>query len=155
MTRLFFLPFVACLLAAGCAADAPPTLYPLTGVLTHGKKPVAGGGLIFMPESDNWGGMVVNASVKADGTFTAETSRTTSTATTVTPGIPAGRYKVAYHPPSDGQVVGGEYHFPDAVTVEARDNTLVLNLPDEFPSPGAKKPNEKGKPPAPGGDDDD
>jgi hypothetical protein len=77
--------------------------------------------------------MVVNAGVNPDGTFSVQTSRVTGDRTNLLPGAPAGRYKVAYHPPGDGQKVGGEYHFPDVVTVEPKDNALVLVLPDDFP----------------------
>jgi hypothetical protein len=150
MVRL--VPLVACLLAVGCAADVPPPLYPVTGVLTQGKKTVAGGGLILIPESGEWGSMVVNASVNPDGTFTVQTSRVTGDRTNLSAGAPAGRYKVAYHPPGDGQKVGGEYHFPDVVTVEPKDNALVLVLPDDFGHPAAKEKDGKGT--EPGGRDD-
>jgi hypothetical protein len=136
MARL--VPLVVCLLAAGCAADVPPPLYPVTGVLTQGKKTVAGGGLILIPESGEWGSAVVNANVNPDGTFTVQTSRVTGNQTKMSAGAPAGRYKVAYHPPGDCQKVGGEYHFPDVATVEAKDNALVLTLPDDFPVPPPK-----------------
>lgn len=148
-------PLVACALVAGCAVDTPPPLYPVTGSIQQGKKVVSGGGLILMPESGGWAGAVVNASVNADGTFTVQTSRVGGSETKLLPGAPAGRYKIAYHPPGDGQKVGGEYHFPDVAVIEAKDNTLVLILPDEFPLP--KKADAKGPPapnPADGGKDD-
>jgi hypothetical protein len=141
-----FVLFIACLLVAGCAADVPPPLYPVTGVITQDKKTVAGGGLILIPESGEWGSAVVNASVNPDGTFTVQTSRVNGDRTNMSAGAPAGRYKIAYHPPGDGQKVGGEYHFPDVVTVEPKDNALVLILPNDFPVPPAKG---KGGAPAP------
>lgn len=115
----------------GCTSK-PPELHPLTGTVTQNGKPVTAGGLIFIPESGDWGGLVVNATVIKDGTFTAETSRTTGTTTTVQPGVPAGRYRVAYHPPGDGQKVGAEYHFPEPITVEAKENTVTLVLPEQL-----------------------
>jgi hypothetical protein len=144
MIRL--IPFVACLLALGCAADAPPPLYPVTGAVTQSNKTVTGGGLILIPESGEWGSMVVNASVNPNGTFTVQTSRITGDRTNLLPGAPAGRYKVAYHPPGDGQKVGGEYHFPEVVTIEPKDNALVLVLPDDFSLP---PPKDKNAAPAP------
>ena len=85
-------------------------------------------------------------SVKRDGTFAVETSRTTVKATTVQPGAPPGRYKVAYHPPSDGQKVGGEYHFPESIVLEAKENTLTLILPDRLPVTAANNQGDAAKP---------
>ena len=131
----------------GCAPEPlPPPLYPVAGTISQNGNAVTEGGLILIPESGDWGGLIVNASVKRDGTFTAETSRTTAKATTVHPGAPAGRYQVAYHAPSDGQKVGAEYHFPESIVLEAKENTLTLILPDRLPGAAAKKRDEAVKP---------
>src|SRR5262245_28868035 len=128
-------------LVAGCSSEpSPPPLYPLTGTLTQNGKPVTEGGLIFIPESGDWGGLVVNASVRRGGAFAAETSRDPAKATAGLPGGPAGRYRVAYHPPGDGEKVGTEYHFPEPVTVETKDNALALTLPEQLPGARAGKP---------------
>ncbi len=125
---------------SGCVAEPiTPPLYPLTVTVVQNGKTVKVGGLIFMPESGDWGGRVVNASPNSDGIFSAQTSRATGTATTIQPGIPAGRYKVAYHPVSDGQKVGLEYEFPDSIAIEERDNTLWLLLPARFPGEQPKQ----------------
>jgi len=120
-----------------------PKLYPLTVSVTHNEKLVRVGGLIFIPESGDWGGLVVNASANPDGTFTAQTSRITDNATIVQPGIPAGRYFVVYHPLNDGQKVGLEYQFPEPITVEAKDNLVTVALPEPLPSNWPKPKDEK------------
>lgn len=142
------------LLLAGCAAEpAEPPLYPLAVTVVQNGKPVAVGGLIFVPESGDWGCRVVNASPGPDGAFTAQTSRATGHATTLQPGAPAGRYKVAYHPVSDGQKMGLEYEFPDAIEVGAKDNALTLVLPDRLPGDEHKQGKAGGANPADRTDD--
>lgn len=126
-------PALLLLLAVGCGPTPPPPLNPLTGTITRGGQPVTEGGLIFIPDSGSWGGVVVNAAVAKDGTFTATTSRTTGTATTIHDGAPVGRYKVVYHPPSDGQKMGLETELPDLITVDAGSNVVNLVLPEKTP----------------------
>jgi hypothetical protein len=128
-------PFALLAFLAGCSSAEPfPDLHPLTGTVTRGGKPVAAGGLIFLPDPPGGTGLVVNANVKPDGTFTAETSRNKPAGgVEVRPGAPTGRYKVVYHPPSNGEKMGLEVKL-DAVTVEAKaNNTAQLVLPTDVP----------------------
>jgi hypothetical protein len=114
---------------AGCGPK-PPELYPLSGTITRDGAAVTAGGLIFLPEPHDGSGRVVNAAVNADGTFAARTEVTGSDGRmTAQPGVPAGRYKVVYHPPGDGQKVGADVELSERVTVEARANTAALVLP--------------------------
>jgi hypothetical protein len=107
----------------------------VSGTLTSADgKPVTAGGLIFIPESGDWGGRVVNASVNPDGTFTATTSTSAAGNTELKPGVPAGRYKVVYHPPGDGQKLGLETELPDPVLVEPTDNRLSQTVPPKTPA---------------------
>lgn len=130
--------------AGGCHSSANPTLHTLSGTITRDGKPISEGGLIFIPESGGWGGLVMNANVEKDGSFTVESSRTTGTATDIRPGIPAGHYKAVYHPPSDGQKSGLEYQFPDIVIVEPGPNSIALSLPIVIPKrSGSLPPNGK------------
>ena len=93
------------------------------------------------------GGVVVNASVNPDGTFAAETQRTTGTGAVSQPGAPAGRYKVIFHPPSDGSETGLESHIAEMVTVGAGVNTAVIVLPSAVPKDQAE-PRNGDNPPA-------
>lgn len=130
MTRLSlaFVPLL--LLLAGCGGPTSPPLFPLTGKITTADgKAVTAGGLIFVPESGSWGGRVVNASVNPDGSFDTTTSTTTGGKTELKAGVPAGRYKVVYHPPGDGQKLGLETELLELVTVEAGPNVIQLVLP--------------------------
>lgn len=139
------------LVITGCeSTPTKPALHPLNGTLTQSGKPVVGGGLIFIPESGAWGGRVVNANVNPDGTFTAETSYTGGTGTVIQPGVPAGRYQVVYHPPSDGQKVGQETTLPEPITVAAGDNTVTLVLPEKGTPAGAEPAKPAGDTPPTG-----
>jgi hypothetical protein len=127
-------PAVVLLALLGCKPDdVGPPLYPLTGTLTRDGRPVTEGGLIFIPETGGWGGNVVDAPVRPDGTFAAQTSRTTGAGTVIKPGALAGTYKVVYHPPSDGQKMGLETELPERVTVEVKANAVTLTLPSKLP----------------------
>ena len=108
-----------------------PDLHPVEGTVTRAGRPVAGGGLIFLPDPPNGSGLVVNASVQPDGRFTVETSRTADRGTEIRPGAPAGAYKVVYHPPGNGQKTGLEVELPAGVTVPA--GPVALALPDALP----------------------
>lgn len=123
---------IALFLLAGCGGPAPVPLHPVSGTLTStdGKK-ITAGGLIFIPESGAWGGMVVNGSINPDGTFSATTSTSTGGKTELKPGVPAGRYKVVYHPPGDGQKLGLETELSEVVVVEAGMNEIKLVLPEK------------------------
>jgi hypothetical protein len=118
------------LLASGCGGPPPPPLYPVEGTVTVGGRAAAGGGLIFIPESGQWGGAVCDGSVNPDGTFTATTSRIVDGKTEMSPGVPAGRYKVTYHPPGNGEKIGLETELPDTVIIEPKDNLLKLDVPE-------------------------
>jgi hypothetical protein len=120
---------------AGCGSgEAIPDLHPVTGTITRDGKPVAGGGIILIPDPPNGSGLVVNASVGKDGTFTVQTSRTTAKATEIHPGAPAGTYKVVYHPPSDGQKTGLEVTAADRLTVQPGGGTANVVLPAAVPA---------------------
>ncbi len=118
----------ALLLLAGCGGPPVPVLHPVTGTVTMGGKPVAGGGLIFLPESGTWGGQVINGSVNPDGTFTVTTSWMVNGKTQLAPGAPAGRYKVTYHPPGNGEQIGTETELPEVVVIEPTENVLALDV---------------------------
>lgn len=120
---------------AGCGPK-PPELYPVSGTVTQAGTAVTAGGLIFLPDPHDGSGRVVNAAIDPDGTFTARTEVIGAGGVmTAQPGVPAGRYKVVFHPPGDGQKVGTDVELPDRVTVEAKANTLTLTLP---PKPNAE-----------------
>lgn len=129
----------ALLLIAGCGAPQP-ALHPVSGTVARNGTPLAGGGLIFLPESGVWGGRVVNASVNPDGTFSVNTSTSRGGNTEIQPGAPAGRYKVHYHPPGDGQKVGLEVELPEVITVEPKENVLTLDVPEKKSSPKKDEP---------------
>lgn len=127
--------FAVATLVAGCnPSDHIPDLHPLTGTVTRDGQPVTGGGLIFVPESGGWGGVVVDANVNKDGTFAAQTCRVTGTGTVFKPGVKVGRYKVTFHPPSDGSKGGLESEVRAVVVVTATDNAVVLELPSKVPA---------------------
>lgn len=118
------------LLLAGCGGPPQPVLHPVTGTVTLGGKPAAGGGLIFLPESGVWGGQVINGSVNPDGTMTVTTSWMVNGKTLLAPGAPAGRYKVTYHPPGNGEKIGMETELLDVVAIEPKDNVVTLDVPE-------------------------
>ncbi|MFO0846983.1 MAG: hypothetical protein U0871_00280 [Gemmataceae bacterium] len=121
------------LILAGCdRQEAIPDRHPLTGTVVRAGRPVTAGGLIFLPIGRS-SGLVVNAPVRPDGTFTAETSRTRPAGgVDVFPGVPAGRYTAVYHPPSDGQKTGLEVQLGE-ITVPAGGTAVTLTLPDKLP----------------------
>jgi hypothetical protein len=79
---------------------------------------------------------VVDANVEADGTFTARTARVSGGQTVLTPGVPAGRYTVVYHPPGDGQKVGAEIALRTTVEVTAGDTRVELVIPEQLAERG-------------------
>ncbi|QEL19639.1 hypothetical protein [Limnoglobus roseus] len=119
---------------AGCG-DTPAVgeLHPLTGTVHRQGRPASRGGIIFTPISGTSGGWVFDASVNADGTFAARTSRLGESPIVFRPGIRVGAYRVTYHPTSDGSKMGLDVDLPDPITVEVKDNHVDLTLPDEMP----------------------
>jgi hypothetical protein len=136
-------------LLAGCDRQEPvPDRHPLTGRVVRAGQPVAAGGLIFLPVGRS-SGLVVNAPVAPDGTFTAETSRTRPAGgVDVFPGVPAGRYTAVYHPPGDGQKTGLEVRLGE-VDVPAGGTAVTLTLPDKLPEGGGEPRDDANPPPAP------
>ncbi len=118
----------------GCAADPSPDLHPLTGTVTYQGKPVTAGGLLFAPEEGGWGGVIVNANVEPDGTFTAQTEKVTGRGTTARPGVRPGRFLVTYNPPGDGQNVGQQRSLAEVVEVKPGGTTVALKLPEAVPT---------------------
>jgi hypothetical protein len=122
------------LAATGCSsAESFPDLHPLTGTVTREGRPVTEGGVIFLPDPPNGSGLVVNASVNPDGTFAAETSRSSGKGAEIRAGAPSGRYKVVYHPPGNGAKTGLEVELEPRVTVERGANAATLTLPAVMP----------------------
>jgi len=142
-------------LVGGCSGrDTFPELHPLTGTVTRDGKPVTGGGLIFVLDSGERSRLVVNAAVERDGSFTARTERIETEGTAIRSGAPAGRYKVIYHPPSNGSKTGLEVELDARVTVEAKPNSAEIALAGKMPEgqgvprdddPPAQKPVAKGQ----------
>ena len=121
------------MILAGCSGNALPELHPFTGTIEQGGKPVTTGGLLFQPVSGAVG-HTYNASVTADGRFDAQTEQITATETKLLPGIPAGVYRVTYHPPGDTQRSDLAVTLPDPVTVAAGGTTVALSLPVKAPA---------------------
>lgn len=129
-----FLPVVF-LVLCGCS-DAGPKLdlHPCVGVVTRDGEPVAGGGMMFRPEDAAMTGFTVNASVDLDGTFVGETLQTGRDGrTTARHGVPAGKYRVIYHPLSDGSRMGLETELLEPIQVEVGPNTITIKLPTSVP----------------------
>lgn len=148
VTRLGTGGLVACLLTAGCLRSEPD-LHPLRGRVAREGHAVTGGGLYFAPEGGDRAGYFHRAGVGKDGTFVAETESTSGSAPTTREGLPAGRYKVTYHPPSNGSKSGLEVVFAEAVTVEPGGSGVTLTLPATMPT-GAGQPRDDA-PPGPAG----
>ena len=125
------------LLLGGCEdSQSEVELHPLGGRVLREGKPVKNGGLIFVPEGSG-SRLIVNAGVEANGTFNVRTERTLSGGKLdIRPGAPAGRYKVIYHPASNGATMGLEVEFAERVTVEAGGADIELNLPAVMPKGG-------------------
>jgi hypothetical protein len=126
----------SCLLAAslvalaGCSSGSQvdwPELFPVKGTVTQGGKSLSGGNLLFHQTGS--AEYLVSGNVEADGTFTLNTAHARDRGTRKT-GAPTGKYRVTYTPlivepstPSD------PIDLKNAVTIEARENALSLDLP--------------------------
>ena len=122
---------------SGCDEPRPAVqLHPLGGRVLREGKPVKDGGLIFVPEGSG-SDLIVNAGVEANGRFNVRTERTLSGGELdIRPGAPAGRYKVIYHPASNGATMGLEVEFAERVTVEPGGADIELKLPAVMPKGG-------------------
>ncbi len=133
-TRCFFLLPVALVavwvLPIGCSPRDPfPELHPLTGTVALDGKPVTGGGVIFVLDSGERSALVVNAAVKPDGTFSAQTEYPGDTGTVTRPGVPAGKYKAIYHPAGDGSKTDLAREIGERVLVEGKATTVNVVVP--------------------------
>ncbi|HEX4612532.1 MAG TPA: hypothetical protein VH092_30340 [Urbifossiella sp.] len=126
-------------------------MHPFRGTVAREAKAVAGGGLYFMPEGGDRAGWFYHANVSRDGTFVAETEPSGGGPAQPRPGLPAGRYKVTYHPPSNGSKAGLEVVFAEPVVVEPGGGSTTFQLPAVMPGglgqprdddPAAKKEKE-------------
>lgn len=126
-----------------CSADdVPPEVFPVQGTIRHDGEFIREGGLIFLPEPTSNSTLIINAEVEANGTFQVRTEQTTLAGKVIShTGMPAGTYRVVYHPLSDGSRSGLEVELDDRVTIEARENELELVLPDKLPE-GAGEPRD-------------
>lgn len=116
---------------AGCGTNQPKfdELFPVTGTVTKGGKTMSGGSVVFEADPPKQG-FLINSDVKADGTFSLSTVRTTDSTGERKPGAPAGKYKVTYTPSAGDQTAG--YSPPvvlsEPITVESKPNELKLEL---------------------------
>ena len=125
-----------CAFLSGCSrGERFPALHPLSGKVERDGRPVTTGGLYFAPDPATNSPLSVNARLREDGTFAAETSWADANGKTETrPGAPAGRYKVVYHPPGDGSKTGVEVTLPEPVTAGPDSGALTLTLTKEAPA---------------------
>jgi hypothetical protein len=125
---------VVCLLTAGfgCGEFTHLDLHELSGTITREGKPVAAGGLIFIPEQTGGKAMTINASVR-DGAFRGMTDRTSASGKSkIEPGVPAGSYRAVYHPASDGSKSNLEMDL-GKIEVAAGGTVIDLKLPEKMP----------------------
>jgi hypothetical protein len=124
-----------CALVAGfgCGEFTHLDLHELSGTVTREGKPVASGGLIFLPEQPGRMAMTINASVR-DGAFRGMTDRTSASGKSkIEPGVPAGSYRAVYHPASDGSKSNLEMEL-GVVKVVAGGTVVQLKLPEKMPT---------------------
>ena len=117
---------------AGCDGGKPkgelPPLHPATGKVVRGGQPVNGGLVRFFADPED-PDVVVNAEVKADGSFELQTMHAQSQKRGT--GAPAGTYRVTYFPPSGDQTAGPT---PEPVevaqrqTIQAGSNSLTIEV---------------------------
>ena len=126
---------VVCLLTAGfgCGEFTHLDLHELSGTVTREGKPVASGGLIFLPEQTGGMAMTINASVR-DGAFRGMTDRTSASGKSkIEPGVPAGSYRAVYHPASNGSKSNLELEL-GKVEVAPGGTVIELKLPEKMPA---------------------
>lgn len=118
----------------GCdSTPATPELHPVSGRVVRDGQPVQDGGLIFVPEGFA-SNLIVNGSVRRDGSFTVNTERTLKDGPAQSStGAPLGTYKVIYHPASNGATMGLDVEIAERVTVIAGVNEFEVKLPKEMP----------------------
>ena len=132
---------------AGCRAEhAFPELHPLDGTISRDGEPM-GGGLIFIRDAGDPTGMIVNANVNVDGTFVGESSLTSVRGAVIRPGVPVGRFRVIYHPLSDGSVTDLDTKIEGIVEFVAGPNRLDIVLKGAAPK-GAGQARDDANPPA-------
>lgn len=117
----------------GCNSVKQPefeALHPVTGKVQRGATPLGGGSLRFNPLDDE-GEFIVNSLVGTDGSFSLTTVRTTDSKGERRAGAPAGEYTVVYTPESADQTAAYQppITLPQKVVIEAKDNTLTLEVP--------------------------
>lgn len=138
-------PGVVLMVLTGCSsAVSVPELHSVRGRVIRAGVSVEGGGLYFAPVNGEQRGLIHNASVAKDGTFTATTEVYGGTPPT-REGLPAGTYKVTYLPVSDGQKSGLDVQVAEHITVSPGGTSVQITLPDELPV-GKGAPRDVGTP---------
>jgi hypothetical protein len=128
--------------AAGCSGGSgAPDVYPVTGVVTLGGKPVEGAVLAFVPAAAEGAEKPIGGQAQsgADGTFTVQASF--DAGRTMLEGLPAGEYKVTVikmempageasmaRPPKN--VLPAEYATPESTPVTVK---VTAEGPNEAP----------------------
>lgn len=117
----------------GCFGPKQPefdALHPVTGKLQRAGAPLARGAVSFKPIPENQE-FNVNGEVGDDGSFKLTTVRMTDSKGERRPGAPAGEYNVIYIPESKDQTVAFQppITLPQKVVIEAKDNSLTLEVP--------------------------
>lgn len=132
MARSLLLFTFAILLFSGCSGSNQPEfadLHPVTGKVQRAGVSLQRGSLRFTPVNDK-GEFSVNSEVGDDGRFSLTTVRTTDSRGERRPGAPAGEYTVVYAPESLDQTVDvPPITLPQKIIVEAKENTLTLEVP--------------------------
>jgi hypothetical protein len=132
MVRMSTVLTVALLFVVGCSGKQPEfaDLHPVGGKVQLGSTSLAGGSLRFNPLDDK-GEFIVNGEVDAEGSFTLSTVRTTDSKGERRPGAPIGEYNVVYTPESVDQLTDSPpITLPHKVVIEAKENTLTLEVPN-------------------------
>ncbi|QDU30654.1 hypothetical protein ETAA8_58010 [Anatilimnocola aggregata] len=121
-------------LSLGCGNGVPqPEFAPLftaNGTVRRGGQLMSGGMVRFTPVADKED-FIINSLVEADGKFKLTTVRATDSRGERRPGAPAGEYTVVYEPVNVDQTVAYSppITLPQKVTIEAKHNQLMLELP--------------------------
>jgi len=144
MIRLFFIS-MCLVISAGCGEFEKLDLHPVTGSVSRMGEPVKAGSLIFLQENPGPKAMTINASVR-DGKFEATTDRTSRSGTSlIVKGVPAGRYKVEYHPDHDGSREGMSVDLPP-VDIPVGGKVINFDLPEKMPEGVSRRPGHLLKP---------